>query len=77
MRAMQRVPLAQFEPALRLRLEELWGQPPNLYKGPVLLADGRAVEGVLYPRELAEGRHRDISAYGDWRPYRAARDAER
>ena len=32
MRAMQRVPLAQFEPALRLRLEELWGQPPNLYK---------------------------------------------
>jgi alkylhydroperoxidase family enzyme len=32
MRAMQRVPLAQFDPALRQRLEELWGQPPNLYK---------------------------------------------
>jgi 4-carboxymuconolactone decarboxylase len=32
MRAMQRVPLAQFEPALKLRLEELWGEPPNLYK---------------------------------------------
>jgi len=29
---MQRVPLAQFEPALGKRLEELWGQPPNLYK---------------------------------------------
>ena len=29
---MPRVPLADFEPALRLRLEELWGQPPNLYK---------------------------------------------
>jgi alkylhydroperoxidase family enzyme len=29
---MQRVPLAQFEPALRKRLEELWGTPPNLYK---------------------------------------------
>jgi alkylhydroperoxidase family enzyme len=29
---MQRVPLAQFEPALAKRLEELWGQPPNLYK---------------------------------------------
>jgi len=29
---MQRVPLAQFEPALSKRLEELWGQPPNLYK---------------------------------------------
>jgi len=29
---MQRVPLAEFEPALRKRLEELWGEPPNLYK---------------------------------------------
>jgi alkylhydroperoxidase family enzyme len=39
---MERVPLAQFEPALRLRLEELWGQPPNLYKAlanhPALVA---------------------------------------
>jgi alkylhydroperoxidase family enzyme len=32
MRAMQRVPLASFEPALKKRLEELWGTPPNLYK---------------------------------------------
>src|SRR4029077_18585934 len=30
--SMQRVPLADFEPALRKRLEELWGEPPNLYK---------------------------------------------
>jgi alkylhydroperoxidase family enzyme len=29
---MQRVPLAQFEPALQERLEKLWGTPPNLYK---------------------------------------------
>jgi 4-carboxymuconolactone decarboxylase len=29
---MQRVPLADFEPQLRKRLEELWGTPPNLYK---------------------------------------------
>jgi len=29
---MSRVPLADFEPALRKRLEELWGEPPNLYK---------------------------------------------
>src|ERR1700710_437150 len=39
---MQRVPLADFEPALRKRLEELWGEPPNLYKGlgnhPALVA---------------------------------------
>lgn len=53
------------------------GEPLNLYKGPVLLIDGRAVEGILYPRERAEGHQRDISAYGDWRAYLAARDAER
>src|SRR5918996_2019187 len=32
MRAMPRVPLAEFEPPLKLRVEELWGAPPNLYK---------------------------------------------
>jgi AhpD family alkylhydroperoxidase len=25
--------MAEFEPALKKRLEELWGTPPNLYKG--------------------------------------------
>jgi len=29
---MPRTPLADFEPQLRKRLEELWGTPPNLYK---------------------------------------------
>jgi 4-carboxymuconolactone decarboxylase len=29
---MPRVPSADFEPALKKRLEELWGTPPNLYK---------------------------------------------
>ena len=29
---MQRVPLAEFEPALKERLEALWGTPPNLYR---------------------------------------------
>ena len=29
---MRRVPLAEFEPPLKKRLEELWGTPPNLYK---------------------------------------------
>jgi alkylhydroperoxidase family enzyme len=29
---MQRIPLAEFEPALKKRLEELWDTPPNLYK---------------------------------------------
>lgn len=49
------------------------GEPPDLYRGRVTLADGRDVFGILYPRELAEGRHRDISAYGSWRAYRSAR----
>ena len=29
---MQRVPNAEFEPALQKRLEELWGKPVNLYR---------------------------------------------
>ena len=29
---MSRVPLAEFEPALKKRLEDLWGDPPNLYR---------------------------------------------
>jgi alkylhydroperoxidase family enzyme len=33
MRAMPRVPMAGFEPVLKKRLEELWGTPPNLYRG--------------------------------------------
>ena len=62
--------------------DEVWrrveaGEPPNLYKGPVVLEDGRTVDGILYPRALAEGRHRDISAFGDWRAYVASRDASR
>jgi hypothetical protein len=50
------------------------GEPPNLYRGPVKLSDGRVVDGILYPRELAEKYHRDISAYGGWRAYWAARE---
>ena len=58
--------------------DEVWrrveaGEPPGLYRGPVRLSDGRVVDGILYPRELAEGRHRDISEYGDWRAYMADR----
>ncbi|MFD4956223.1 gamma-glutamylcyclotransferase [Streptomyces sp. NPDC058451] len=49
------------------------GEPPGLHRGPVELTDGRTLDGILYPRELAEGRHLDISAYGDWRAYTAAR----
>jgi gamma-glutamylcyclotransferase (GGCT)/AIG2-like uncharacterized protein YtfP len=45
------------------------GEPPGLYRGPVHLPDGRTVQGILFPRELAEGIHRDISAFGGWRAY--------
>jgi alkylhydroperoxidase family enzyme len=43
MRAMQRVPLTEFEPVLKKRLEELWGTPPNLYKA---LANHPAIIGA-------------------------------
>ena len=50
------------------------GEPAGLYRGPVELHDGRVVDGILYPRELAEQNgHRDISDYGGWRAYIASR----
>ncbi len=54
--------------------DETWarvegGEPANLYCGPVALADGRTVNGILYPRDLAEARHTDISNFGGWRAY--------
>ena len=57
--------------------DDIWrrveaGEPPHLYRGPVSLADGRSVDGILYPRALAEGRHKDISQFGDWRAYIAS-----
>jgi gamma-glutamylcyclotransferase (GGCT)/AIG2-like uncharacterized protein YtfP len=44
-------------------------EPPGLYRGPVQLSDDRVVQGILYPRALAEGIHKDISSYGGWREY--------
>jgi gamma-glutamylcyclotransferase (GGCT)/AIG2-like uncharacterized protein YtfP len=54
--------------------EDVWarveaGEPPNLYCGPITLADGRRVLGILYPQDLAERNHDDISDFGDWRAY--------
>jgi gamma-glutamylcyclotransferase (GGCT)/AIG2-like uncharacterized protein YtfP len=57
--------------AVWLRVEA--AEPPDLYRGPVRLGDGRVVDGILYPRALAQGRHRDVSSYGDWRSYIRAR----
>jgi gamma-glutamylcyclotransferase (GGCT)/AIG2-like uncharacterized protein YtfP len=49
------------------------GEPPGLYRGCIQLSDGRLVDGILYPRELAVAAHTDISAFGGWREYLAAR----
>lgn len=60
---MQRVPPAEFGPALKGRLEELWGKPPNLYRAlgnhPELLAAWAEFSKVLRhdtrtPRALRE-----------------------
>ena len=57
--------------------DETWarveaGEPPHLYCGPVELEDGRILDGILFPREIAEARHKDISGYGGWRNYVAS-----
>ncbi len=46
-------------------------EPPGLYLGLVVLEDGRTVEGVLYPEDLARAE-RDITGYGGWRAYLVA-----
>jgi len=60
---MSRVPLADFEPALKKRLEALWGTPPNLYRAlgnhPQLVAAWNEFSKVLRhdtrtPRALRE-----------------------
>jgi alkylhydroperoxidase family enzyme len=60
---MQRIPNAEFEGALKQRLEELWGKPPNLYRAlgnhPALCAAwtefARAIRyDSRSPRELRE-----------------------
>ena len=59
--------------------DEVWqrveaGEPPGLYRGPVELEDGRVIPGILYPRELAEGNHREITEFGGWREYWESRE---
>jgi len=47
-------------------------EPPDLYFGDVKLNNGRVAKGVLFPRDIAESNHKDISEYGDWRAYIAS-----
>jgi AGZA family xanthine/uracil permease-like MFS transporter len=60
--------LYQVPTEVLLRIVE--NEPAGLYRGPVQLADGRMVPGILYARDLAEA-HPDITAHGGWRQYRA------
>jgi adenine/guanine/hypoxanthine permease len=45
-------------------------EPPGLYRGPVELADGRTVEGMLGEESLVQ-RHdvSEITEFGGWRAY--------
>lgn len=59
--------------------DEVWpairaSEPPGLYRGPVELADGRQVEGMLGRRALVEGPEAiEITGFGGWRSYLASR----
>ena len=58
--------------------EEIWrsveaGEPPHLYCGSVKLDNGQIVNGILFPQDIAEAEHRDISKFGDWRAYVASK----
>jgi len=44
------------------------GEPPGLYRGPVELADGRVVPGILFDEQEAK-KHPDITKHGGWRGY--------
>jgi hypothetical protein len=50
----------------------LLGEPPGLSIGKVRLADGQETLGVLGEPALCEGQ-REITSYGGWRAYIAAR----
>jgi hypothetical protein len=52
----------------------LLGEPPGLCIGKVRLADGEETLGVLGEPILCEGQ-REITEYGGWRAYVAARGA--
>jgi hypothetical protein len=54
----------------------LLNEPPGLSIGKVRLADGSTVLGVLGEPFLCEGQ-REITGFGGWRAYTAARATER
>jgi AGZA family xanthine/uracil permease-like MFS transporter len=59
--------------------DEVWpgirdSEPPGLYRGPVVLEDGRQVDGMLGEAGLiSDPGVRDITTFGGWRAYLAGR----
>ncbi len=53
-------------------LKVIEGEPPGLYRGPVELADGRVVPGILFDEQVAK-KHPDITKHGGWRAYTASK----
>jgi gamma-glutamylcyclotransferase (GGCT)/AIG2-like uncharacterized protein YtfP len=49
-------------------------EPPNMYPADVVLEDGEVLTAFLYPQELVtQYKWKDISHYGGWAAYQAAR----
>ncbi len=67
--------LYRVSPDVLRRVEK--GEPAGLYRAPVELSNGRYVDGILYPRRMAEQRGRDISHHGGWRAYVASKQGDR
>ncbi len=61
---MQRVPFAEFDPALRRRLEKLWGKPVNLYRAlgnhPALVAAWTEFSNAIRNESRTPRRLREI-----------------
>jgi gamma-glutamylaminecyclotransferase len=64
--------LYEFTPAQHAHL--MANEPPDLYEGEIVLADGSKVHAMIYPRSLIEERgYEDVSQYGGWAAFKAAR----
>ncbi|MGH7715074.1 MAG: allophanate hydrolase-related protein [Vulcanimicrobiaceae bacterium] len=54
----------------------LSNEPPDLYEGSIILDDGSTASAMVYPRKLIEERgYPDISHYGSWAAYKAAKSS--
>jgi AGZA family xanthine/uracil permease-like MFS transporter len=58
---------------MNVLLRVIEGEPPGLYRGPVELADGRVVPGILFDEATAK-KHPEITQHGGWRAYLASKE---